>query len=224
MAPSAARLGSAAWTRGAGSPSSPAPRAGSGRARAGARRRRGGRGRRRPTCAPTRIDAGDRVVARPLDVGDEAATVALVEEITTDARPDRPVVRQRRRRRRRRAPTPPTRLWACSGGQRDVPRLRGPRPAAGLDRPRRGPPRHDGVDGRHPHVARRRRLRGDEARRPRVRRVAGDHPRRPGRQGLVRLPRRVDTPMLRGAPGDADKAAAVIGGGEVLSPDEAAAR
>jgi NAD(P)-dependent dehydrogenase (short-subunit alcohol dehydrogenase family) len=34
----------------------------------------------------------------------------------------------------------------------------------------------------------------------------------------------VDTPMLRGATGDAARAAAAIGGGEVLSPDEAAAR
>ena len=34
----------------------------------------------------------------------------------------------------------------------------------------------------------------------------------------------VDTPMLRGSLGDADKAAAVIGAGEVLSADEAAAR
>jgi NAD(P)-dependent dehydrogenase (short-subunit alcohol dehydrogenase family) len=34
----------------------------------------------------------------------------------------------------------------------------------------------------------------------------------------------VDTPMLRGTTGDAARAAAAIGGGEVLSPDEAAAR
>ena len=34
----------------------------------------------------------------------------------------------------------------------------------------------------------------------------------------------VDTPMLRGTTGDPARAAAAIGGGEVLSPDEAAAR
>jgi NAD(P)-dependent dehydrogenase (short-subunit alcohol dehydrogenase family) len=38
-------------------------------------------------------------------------------------------------------------------------------------------------------------------------------------------PGAVDTPMLRsGAQGDADKAAAAIGGGEPMPPDEAAAR
>ncbi|MCU1501360.1 MAG: dehydrogenase [Ilumatobacteraceae bacterium] len=37
-------------------------------------------------------------------------------------------------------------------------------------------------------------------------------------------PGAVDTAMLRGAVGDATKAAAIIGGGEVLSPEEAAAR
>ena len=136
------------------------------------------------------IAGGEHIVAKALDVGDEAATIALVHEVE-DAHG-------------------PIDLWFANAGvahgggadapddvvgpaverQRDGPRLRGARPAAGVDRPRRGPPRHDGVDGRHPHVARRRRLRGHQARRPRVRRVAGDHPRRAGRQGLLRLPRR----------------------------------
>jgi NAD(P)-dependent dehydrogenase (short-subunit alcohol dehydrogenase family) len=54
----------------------------------------------------------------------------------------------------------------------------------------RGPPHHDGVDGRHPHVARRRRLRRHEARRRRLCRVAGHHLRRAGREGVVHLPGR----------------------------------
>ncbi len=49
------------------------------------------------------IATGDHVVARMLDVGDEAATIALVQEIEETYGPDRPVVRQRRRRPRRRS-------------------------------------------------------------------------------------------------------------------------
>ena len=165
------------------------------------RDRRRARARRSSPPAPTpsspptvRADAIARrrrsVVAEALDVGDEAATIALVARGRGRPRADRPVVRQRRRRPRRRRRRARRRVGAAVERQRDGPRLRGSGPAAGLDRPRRGPPRDDGVDGRHPHVARRRRLRGHQARRPRVRRVAGDHPRRAGRQGVVRVPGR----------------------------------
>ena len=57
------------------------------------------------------IAGGDRVVAKALDVGDEAATIALVERGRGRPRADRPVVRQRRCRRRRRRRRP-RRVWA----------------------------------------------------------------------------------------------------------------
>jgi NAD(P)-dependent dehydrogenase (short-subunit alcohol dehydrogenase family) len=170
------------------------------------------------------IAAGDRVVARPLDVGDEAATIALVHEVE-DA-------------------YGPIDLWFANagiavGGGADAPDERWEAQwrvnvmahvyAARALLPgwiARGEGHlvttasmagiltslGDGVYAATKHAA----LGFAEW-------LAITHADEGVKVSCV-CPGGVDTPMLRGTTGDAARAAAAIGGGEVLSPDEAAAR
>ncbi len=170
------------------------------------------------------IVAGDRVIARPLDVGDESATIALVEEIE--------------------AGHGPVDLWFANagfavGGGADAPDERWEAQwrvnvmahvyAARALLPgwiARGEGHlvttasmagiltslGDGVYAATKHAA----VGFAEW-------LAITHAAQGVKVSCV-CPGGVDTPMLRGMTGDAARASALIGGGEVLSPDQAAAR
>ena len=139
-------------------------------------------------AAPTSTDS--KVLPRALDVTDQAATSALVEEIESGHGP--------------------VDLWFANagvsgGGQYDAPDSMWEQQwqvnvmahvyanvgaDAGMACPRRGPSRHDGVDGGHPHIAGRHGVFVHEARRCGLRGAHRDHVRGSRHQGLMRLPRR----------------------------------